>query len=175
MHNLKLIIIIIFESVKGIHDFCQDMNFYEDDPFRSFARWSSYLHVESGDMQCFDHRYDDLIKPEFGQPGTLSGRRQFYYMQCTQLGLYNYIDGTTWLPFNIGIVHHQQKCYDFFGPEHTRTLLGSSYNDLITKFGGRDSRITNIIYTTGAIDSLNLFGRLRVRDENATLISLDGK
>lgn len=53
----------------------------------------------------------------FGEPGTISGRRQLYYLQCTQLGLFSITDDLTWLPNNLGIEYHLEKCNDIFGEE----------------------------------------------------------
>lgn len=95
------------------------MNFFEGDALNSFARWKSYVYGH--DLQCFDHRYENLIErhavTEFGEPSTLSGRRQFYYLQCTQLGLFSIMDDLTWLPARLDIAYHLQKCNDIFGPE----------------------------------------------------------
>lgn len=95
------------------------MNFFEGDALNSFARWKAYVYGH--DLQCFDHRYDNLVERhaaiEFGASGTLSGRRQFYHLQCTQLGLFSIMDDFTWLPARLDIQYHLQKCSDIFGPQ----------------------------------------------------------
>lgn len=95
------------------------MNFYQGDPLNSFARWKSYVYGH--DFTCFDHRYETVVAgnsvTEFDQPQTISGRRQAYYLQCTQLGLFSIMDDFTWLPNRLDINYHLQKCNDIFGPE----------------------------------------------------------
>lgn len=95
------------------------MNFYQGDALNSFARWKAYVYGH--DFTCFDHRYETIVAgnsvTEFDQPQTISGRRQSYYLQCTQLGLFSIMDALTWLPNRLDIDYHLQKCNDIFGPE----------------------------------------------------------
>lgn len=89
------------------------------DTLNSFARWK--LHVFGHDIQCFDHSYATLVEQasntEFGQPGTDTGRRQWYHLQCTQLGLLSITDDNTWLPNRLEINYHLTACEDILGPE----------------------------------------------------------
>lgn len=130
-------------------------------------------------MECFDHRYDDMVErhatTEWGVASTLAGRRQFYHQQCTQLGLFSIMDDLTWLPARLDIAYHLQKCNDIFGPEYQAILLTPANIALRTEFGSLDQRISNVIYTNGAIDPWLYNGILVSRDPMATVINIECK
>lgn len=109
----------MYFSVQGIRNFCSDLEVPAIDALSAFARWKLYVFGQN--IECFDHSYESLVErsavTEFGQPGTLSGLRQFYYLQCTQLGLFSITDELSWLPNKVGYFYHFQKCTDIFGEE----------------------------------------------------------
>lgn len=43
--------------------------------------------------------------------------RQWYYLQCTQMGLFQITDSVTWLPNRIEMEYHIQECQDVLGEE----------------------------------------------------------
>lgn len=43
--------------------------------------------------------------------------RQWYYLQCTQIGSFLLADQYTWLPGTVTLDYHLRKCADVFGIE----------------------------------------------------------
>lgn len=165
-----------FYSSDGVADFCSDMARINGDPLNSFARWK--LHVFGHDLECFDYSYDTIIarnaEVAYDAPAVVSGRRQWYYYQCTQLGQFSVTDETTWLPNALEPEFHLQKCGDIFGPDYSAVLQNLAVRDIQVQFGSLDQRITNILYTNGAIDPWLYNGMLSTRDYNATTILIAG-
>lgn len=150
------------------------MTAFEGDALNSFARWKSYVYGH--DIECFDHGYESLVArsaaPEFGSAGTSTGRRQWYYLQCTQLGLFSITDELSWIPNNLGIEYHLQKCSDIFGEAYEAILLQPSIVALQNEFGSLYQRVTNVVNTNGVIDTWLYNGMLLSRDVNSTVINI---
>lgn len=163
-------------SSYGIRDFCQDMGHEGIDALNSFARWKN--HVYGHDLECFDYSYETLIQRNGDTspdaPAAISGRRQFYYLQCTQLGMFSVTDETTWLPNVLSAEFHLNRCQQLFGDNYQPIALQPALRSLTVEFGALDQRITNILYTNGAIDPWLHSGMLYTRDQNATALLIEG-
>lgn len=150
--------------------FCDDMRRVPGDALNSFARWKSF--VFGHDLNCFDPTYARLISEareiENDSTEVQTGRRQWYWLQCTQLGLFSVTDNTTWLPNGLEPEYHLQKCADIFGPQYEAIFLQPAVRQLQLQFGSLEQRINNILYTNGAIDPWLHNGILTTNDEDET-------
>lgn len=153
-HKNKIHHSIHFHSAAGVQAFCEDMERVPGDALNSFARWKSF--VFGHDLECFDPRYETLVRDArveaFDTDEVRSGRRQWYWLQCTQLGLFSVTDNDTWLPNGLEPEYHLQKCADIFGPRYEAIVLNPAVRQLQLQFGSLEQRISNILYTNGAID-----------------------
>lgn len=165
-----------YHSAAGIVDFCTDMKREGADALNAFARWKK--HVYGNDLECFDYSYESLVERNsevaFDAPAVVSGRRQWYYLQCTQLGQFAITDDSTWLPNAMQPEYHLNKCQDIFGEQYQPILMHPAVRNLQVQFGSLNQRITNIVYTNGAIDPWLHNGMLFTRDLNATAILIAG-
>jgi len=141
----------------GVQQFCRDMDAIPGDSLNSFARWLRYVY---GDSQCFDPSYETLINlksnPEWDQEGTTSGRRQWYFLQCTQVGSFLVADQYTWLAGTVDIWYHLEKCEDLFGVPFSYGTITDAFYALRDEY---DQALQNVIYTNGNLDPLRYFGR----------------
>lgn len=66
-------------------------------------------------LAAFDKTH--LITPNFEFILSYILGRQWYYLQCTQIGSFLLADDYTWISGQISIDFHLQKCRDVFGIE----------------------------------------------------------
>jgi hypothetical protein len=155
----------------GVRSFCNDMNAIPGDPLNSFARWVRYVY---GDAECFDHTYDTMIEntsnSTWGSIGTAEGRRQWYYLQCTQIGAFLLADENTWLPGVVTLDYHLQKCADVFGVDFEYATLNSAFHTIMQEY---NQAISNVVYTNGFFDPFRYFGRLYDTTGLGTVVNMD--
>jgi len=151
--------------------FCEDIEAIEDDPLAAFARWLRYVY---GDSVCFDPSYATAIErysnPAWDQVGTQNGRRQWYFLQCTQVGAFLVADQYTWLPGTVDFAYHLQKCQDLFGVPFTYETVTDAFYTLRDEFS---QLLTNVIYTNGNLDPMRYFGRLYDPTYSGVVINID--
>ncbi|KAJ6646562.1 putative serine protease K12H4.7 [Pseudolycoriella hygida] len=155
----------------GVRSFCTDLGAIPGDTLNSFARWLRYVY---GDAECFDHSYDTQIvhnvNTTWGSPGTIAGTRQWYYLQCTQIGSFLLADTNTWLPGIVTLDYHLEKCADVFGAEIDYETLRSAFNTLVQEY---DQTVSNVVYTNGYFDPLRYFGRLYDPSGSGAVVNMD--
>lgn len=155
----------------GVRTFCHDMAAIPGDPLNSFARWVRYVY---GDQECFDHSYATMIEntsnSTWGSFGTAEGRRQWYYLQCTQIGAFLLADNNTWLPGVVTLDYHLEKCGDVFGVDFEYSTLSSAFNTLMQEY---NQAISNVVYTNGFFDPFRYFGRLYDTSGLGTVVNMD--
>lgn len=156
---------------RGIQSFCTEMASIPGDPLNSFARWVRYIY---GDQECFDHSYDTMIEntsnTTWGSFGTDEGRRQLYYLQCTQIGAFLLADNNTWLPGVVTLDYHLQKCGDVFGEDFDYDTVSGAFNTLMQEY---NQAISNVVYTNGYFDPSRYFGRLYDTSGLGTVVNMD--
>ncbi|XP_037033396.1 lysosomal Pro-X carboxypeptidase-like [Bradysia coprophila] len=156
---------------QGVLDFCEDMQAVEGEPLESLARWFRYVY---GDEECFDPSYASSVErysnPAWDEWGTSTGRRQWYFLQCTQIGSFLLADNNTWLPGTVDLEYHLQKCEDVFGVEFTYETIADAFYTLRDEFS---LRIPNALYTNGNIDPLRYFGRVSDPTNEGIVINID--
>jgi serine protease 16 len=142
----------------GVRSFCTDLNSIPGDALNSLARWLRYVY---GDAECFDHSYNTLIENTsnitWGSFGTVEGRRQWYYLQCTQIGSFLLADEYTWIAGHVTFDYHLRKCGEVFGFQFSEETLTGAFNTLVQEF---DQTITNVVYSNGFLDPFRYFGRI---------------
>lgn len=155
----------------GVRAFCNDMAAIPGDPLNSFARWVRYVY---GDQECFDHSYETMIEntsnSTWGSFGTVEGRRQWYYLQCTQIGAFLLADNNTWLPGVVTLNYHLEKCGDVFGADFEYATLSGAFNTLMQEY---NQAISNVVYTNGYFDPFRYFGRLYDTSGLGTVVNMD--
>lgn len=153
------------------------MNRINADPMNSFAFWKN--HVYGHDLQCFDYNYESVIErlsnTDLESANNQYGSRQWYYLTCTQLGLFPISDDTTWLPNRLFPQYYESKCEDILGEQYQRSELTFSTFHLIAQFGSLRQRISNVVYTNGAIDPWLHNGMIFTRDLNSEVIQIPCK
>lgn len=164
-------------SSAGVQEFCEDMNLEAGDPLNAFASWKK--HVFGHDLECFDYNYEAFVErlseTDVGSRSNVYGSRQWYYLLCTQLGMFPITDDAGWLPDRLEPAFHIQKCQDLFGENYNNAELTPALVHLTSQFGALQQRITNIVYTNGAIDPWLHNGMLYTQEYNATVINIARK
>lgn len=96
------------------------MNRYPDDVLRSFARWRNYIWGDVVDT-CWHLNYKDTMlwlgNTALNATAVTSGRRQYYYQQCAQLGYMKITSDAGLFPDVIPAAYHFNICRDLFGLE----------------------------------------------------------
>ncbi|XP_037033331.1 putative serine protease K12H4.7 [Bradysia coprophila] len=137
----------------GILSFCRAMEEIPGDAFDSFAQWVDLIY---GTPECFDPSFDGIVERssnvEWGAVGTDTGRRQWYYSQCTQIGSFLIADEFSWIPGRISVFYHMEKCQRVLGESYNANLLITANDALIRELGSLNHSVTNVIYTNGGID-----------------------
>jgi len=155
----------------GVRSFCTDLGAIPGDTLNSFARWLRYVY---GDSECFDHSYDTMIERTSNSTwdsfGTVEGRRQWYYLQCTQIGAFLLADNNTWLPGVVSLDYHLEKCQDVFGIDIEYSTLSAAFNTLMQEY---DQSISNAVYTNGYFDPFRYFGRLYDPTGSGHVVNMD--
>lgn len=153
----------------GVRAFCSDLAFIPGDALNSFARWIRYVY---GDGECFDHSYDSMIELTSNSTwgSWIGGRRQWYYLQCTQMGSFLLADTNTWLPGVVTLDFHLQKCADVFGVDIDLPTLSSAFHSMLDEY---NQAITNVVYTNGYLDPFRYFGRLYDTTGAGIVINMD--
>jgi len=153
----------------GINNFCLNMRAILADPLNSFARWVVHVY---GDGSCYDHTFENVVNRssniEWDQEGTETGQRQKYYLQCTQLGGFSVADEYTWIPQDVSLDYHINKCSEVFGVPFNATVLAEAVHELYEEF---EHSINNTLYTNGNIDIWRFFSR--IYDEEGETINID--
>lgn len=172
-----MITICLLNSVHGVDELCRDMNREAGDPLNSYAFWKNYVYGH--DLECFDYGYqsvvDRLSNVALTSNENVFGARQWYYLTCTEIGMFPITDDTTWLPNLVDAEYRQKKCEDLFGETYNRAELTPALQHLTAQFGSLQQRITNIIYTNGGIDPWLHNGMLYTRDESAEAFTIPCK
>jgi serine protease 16 len=155
----------------GVRNFCHDLGAIPGDTLNSFARWLRYVY---GDAECFEHSYDSMIEntsnSTWGSFGTIEGRRQWYYLQCTQIGSFLLADNNTWLAGDVTLDYHLEKCEDVFGVDFDLDTLTGAFETLVQEY---DQAVTNVVYTNGYFDPFRYFGRLFDASGAGTVVNMD--
>jgi len=158
---------------RGIQTMCEDLQGVPLEPLESFARWVNYVFMGP---ECFDASYasriGQLTNTSWNQPGTLSGRRQWAYIQCTQSGLFQVTDNFTWLPNYVEILHHIQICMDVLGEDYVFDNIRGALAFLSNQYGSLYLRSSRTIFTNGDIDPKMYNGIIYTNDPESVAFNI---
>lgn len=96
-------------------------------------------------------------------------------MQCSQSGLFQITDSATWLPNRIEYEFYNTLCQDIFGEEFDTGLLRQANNGLRQSYGSLFQRVTNVIYTNGALDPWVTNGIQYTSDRDSIVLNIDSE
>lgn len=167
VHNY---LFFILHSINGLQNFCRDLNAYPDDPLASLIRWIEYAY--GGRPECVTVKYDTVLSyiqqtnwTEF--VGRAGATRAADYLACTQLGGRKVSSDLTVDIFPANAITEQfqdQFCRDVFGEQYSTENLARAVELLNLSYGGRDQRITHVVFSNAGLDPNNHHG---IRDFDA--------
>jgi len=170
-----LVVYIQQTHARGIQDMCDDIVGSQLSALEAFSRWARFALI--GD-ECYDASYDSLIaersNTSWDQPGTLSGRRQWAYIQCTQTGLFQVTDNWTWLPNYVELTFLATTCIDILGPDFTFDFIRGALDHLRNQYGSLYLRSSRTIFTNGDIDPKMYNGIIYTNDPESVALSIQG-
>ena len=134
------------------------------------------LYLKIHDQECFDVGYDDMIKDlrEVSFNKNIGGR-QWIYQTCTEFGWYQSSDQPGH-PFTdrFPVQFSEKQCADIFGPEFDADLLERGIARSNVVYGGRNVKVSNVVFVHGSIDPWHALGITRDVNEEATAIFIEG-
>lgn len=138
-----------------IHDICQAItnNTIEND-LVAFSEWFLLEHRWSG---CFEMTFGEVVGflsgTSWNEPGAISGRRQYQYMACTELGWFTTTDSNN-QPFGsrISLSYFTELCRQVFGNWITEELIRRNTERTNMSLGGSRPAIINAFFTNGGMD-----------------------
>jgi hypothetical protein len=119
--------------------------------------WADWVERTFTGFDCFNFGYYDRVdlarNPDWNQPGTDLGVRQWYYYKCTQLGLWETTSPFSDLfPHHVRDTYHYYMCNDVLGENYDSALLFDSVEALRIIYGDLNPGVTNVVYTNGEMD-----------------------
>lgn len=171
-----------FEGVKGtnitIDTVCDIMDDEKSGPaIVRFAAVNS-LALHTADEKCLDHTYASMInkmKATAWENNTDVGGRTWTYQTCTEFGFYQSSDSLH-QPFGdeFPLKFWTQQCEDIFGPEYTLAVLNAGVARTNTMYGGRNLKVTRVIFPNGSVDPWHALGVTQDLSDDATAIFING-
>ncbi|XP_037038170.1 putative serine protease F56F10.1 [Bradysia coprophila] len=161
------------QHASGIQDMCDDLEESSLSPLEAFSEWARFALTGE---QCFDASYASKItqrsNPAWDELGTLSGRRQWNYIQCTQAGLFQITDDWTWLPNHVELLYQIAVCQDVLGPDYVFDHIRAALEFLRNQYGSLYLRSSRTIYTNGEVDPKMYNGIIYTTDPQSVAISI---
>ncbi|XP_063840120.1 putative serine protease K12H4.7 [Scylla paramamosain] len=169
-----------FEGVKGtnitIETVCEIMrNKTLGSPYIRYATLNSLL-LDVEEEKCLDHTYRSMVKEMQSMDWKDSvGGRSWMYQTCTEFGFYQSSDSRQ-QPFGneFPVEFFVQQCQDIFGPRFTENLVLSGIKRTNTLYGGRDLKVTRVVFINGAIDPWHALGITTDLSTSAPAIYING-
>lgn len=171
-----------FEGVKGtnvtIETVCGIMmNQSQGSPVTSYATINSMILDIQGE-KCLDHTYNSMInelQDTSWENNTDVGGRSWIYQTCTEFGFYQSSDSEN-QPFGdeFPLEFFIHQCQDIFGPRFSLTLLESGVKRTNTLYGGRNLKVTRVVFPNGSIDPWHALGITDDLSAEAKAIFING-
>lgn len=158
-----------------VQDLCEAVT--NDQISNDLIAFSEWFNNEHRGGQCFSMSFQELVdffsEPDWSSLGVISGRRQFYYLTCTEYGWFTTTDSAN-QPFgsNINTNYFVELCRRAFGDDITADIILANTERTNDRFGGSQPNITNAFFTNGGLDphrSLNVRGNIGDTVEEQTL------
>lgn len=146
---------IINGGVDYVNDMCRHVT-NEDitNDLTAFSEWFLMEHRSSG---CFERTFEEnvefLAETSWNAFGVLSGRRQFNYLRCSELGWFMTTDSEN-QPFgsSISLNYFIETCRRVFEGIGGEWLVEENTARINLMFGGSHPHITNAFFTNGGMD-----------------------
>lgn len=139
----------------AVDDMCEMLtNSETTNDLVAFADWFSYEHIRGG---CFQQSFQEVVdfhsEPEWSSIGVIYGRRQSFYLQCTEYGWFTTTDSAN-QPFGtrITLSYYTEMCRQVFGDWISEEAMQENVNRTNAVFGGVQPVITNAFFTNGGLD-----------------------
>lgn len=171
-----------FEGVKGtnitIDTLCEIM--LDESKGPAITRYAAInsLALEVHEEECLDHTYESMIKElraTSWENNTDIGGRSWIYQTCTEFGFYQSSDSLNQpfgneFPVNFFI----QQCQDIYGEKFNLELLKEGVKRTNTLYGGKDLKVTRVVFPNGSIDPWHALGITDDLSPEATAIFING-
>ncbi|XP_037038173.1 putative serine protease K12H4.7 isoform X2 [Bradysia coprophila] len=152
----------------GVQNFCHAINNPSLTPLESVIRWARFAY--ESEYECFDFGYNNTVER---YSDTQLSRFSWFYLQCTQAGIFRVTDQFNWLSTRIDFGYHLNLCRDVLGDQYNSLNFMNAVYDLQLHFSEIYSLISNIVYTNGYIDPWLYDGVTQANAENATVINIE--
>ncbi|XP_042243465.1 putative serine protease K12H4.7 [Homarus americanus] len=170
-----------FEGVKGtnitIDTICGIMMNEDEEPIDRYADVNSMILDVYG-KPCLEHTYHAMIEElqaTSWENNESVGGRAWMYQTCTEYGFYQSSDSEN-QPFGdkFPIEFFIKQCEDIYGPKFNLSLLEAGVKRTNTIFGGRDLKVTRVVFPNGSIDPWHALGITSDISNDATAIYING-
>lgn len=169
-----------FEGVKGtnitIKTVCGIMsNKTLGLPFTRYAALNSLL-LDVGEEKCLNHTYKSMMtEMQSVDWNNDDGGRSWMYQTCTEFGFYQSSDSDQ-QPFGneFPVEFFIQQCQDIFGSRFTENLVMSGIKRTNTFYGGRNLKVTNVVFVNGDIDPWHALGITTDLSSSSPAIYING-
>ncbi|KAG7159003.1 serine protease-like 1, partial [Homarus americanus] len=167
-----------YEDKININTICDIMLNGEGDAIDRYADINSMILEEYGEL-CLDHTYDAMIKElqvTSWEGNEDVGGRLWVYQTCTEYGYYQSSDSPN-QPFGdkFPVEFFIKQCADIYGPKFDLSLLEAGVKRTNTIFGGRDLKVTRVVFLNGSIDPWHALGITSDLNPDAPAIYINGK
>ncbi|XP_013778463.2 putative serine protease K12H4.7 [Limulus polyphemus] len=171
-----------FEGSKAtnitIDTLCSIMNnTSKGSPLQRLGKVNSLI-LETYGEKCLDHRYENTIREMRNlswNSSAAEGGRQWTYQTCVEFGYFQ-TSNLKDQPFG----HHfpteffTQMCSDIFGPKYSKDLVLEGIDRTNTMYGGKDLKVTNVVFPNGSIDPWHALGIIKDLSPSAVAIFING-
>lgn len=141
-------------GVNYVHDMCESVtNADISNDLIAFAEW---FEAQNRSPHCFGQNVRDVVdffsQTSWSNVGVISGRRQYFYLTCTEYGWFATTDSDH-QPFGsqIGEDYHVELCRQVFGDWITESIAENIEKTNIS-LGGSLPDITHAYFTNGGLD-----------------------
>lgn len=146
-------------------------------PVARYAALNSMI-LDVYDEECLDHTYDTLmkeLKETSWENNTSVAGRAWTYQTCTEFGFYQSSDSAD-QPFGneFPIEFFTQQCQDIYGSRFTYSLIEASIKRTNTNYGGRNLKVTRVVFPNGSVDPWHALGVTADLSTDATAIFING-
>lgn len=145
--------------INGAYSYVQDMCQHVTDETitNDLIAFSEWFRIEHRPTGCFEMTFQEVVNflsdTEWISFGVISGRRQYNYLLCTELGWFTTTDSAN-QPFGtrIRINYFTEMCRQVFGDWITADVIRRNTERTNNSFGGNRPEITNAFFTNGGMD-----------------------
>ena len=146
---------IVNGGYQYVDQICEDLTTNNNtNDLIAFSEWFLIQHQSTG---CFEMTFVELVdflaEEQWNDFAAITGRRQFFYLTCTEYGWFPTTDGAK-QPFGnrVTVDYFIEMCANIYGSWITEESLARNVINTNGRLGGSRPTITNALFTNGGMD-----------------------